>query len=203
MAVKVLLVGGGITSAATGFLLRRAAGNRVHLVLWDKARREGGRMSTSYSRSNEQCTADLGAQYFTSSPDKFSKNRWVAQRENVLFDKALIFFLYFRSIYESLLQEGLIEDMAIDKVEGRRGNWPEGTKNFVAPKGSGSIVSHFIEQSKLDQINFQHHVSSITTTPDGIEVRCKYDLRCCVCVRKIGTKQKKKEKKLFFVVQYF
>lgn len=75
MARKVLVVGSGITAAVTGALLRKQAKERISLTIWDKARGAGGRMSTSRSPGDSDCTADLGAQYITVSPENFSKHR--------------------------------------------------------------------------------------------------------------------------------
>jgi len=58
---RVLLVGGGLTSAATACLL---ADRAVSVSAWDKAGRPGGRM-TSHRRGAGQ--VDLGAQYITAT----------------------------------------------------------------------------------------------------------------------------------------
>lgn len=76
MARKVLLVGSGITAAVTGALLRKKLKDHISLTIWDKARGAGGRMSTSRSPGDAECTADLGAQYITVSPENFEKNRY-------------------------------------------------------------------------------------------------------------------------------
>ncbi|XP_013409224.1 renalase-like [Lingula anatina] len=65
---RILLVGGGLTAASTASLLRQSLGQQAELVLWDKARGAGGRMSTSRSPNDGVCTADLGAQYITATP---------------------------------------------------------------------------------------------------------------------------------------
>ena len=59
------VVGGGLTSAATCSLI--AERTAAELTVWDKARGAGGRMSTSRSSGNPDCTVDLGAQYISAS----------------------------------------------------------------------------------------------------------------------------------------
>ena len=41
----------------------------INLTIFDKARGAGGRMSTSRSPNNSECTADLGAQYISVTPE--------------------------------------------------------------------------------------------------------------------------------------
>ncbi len=65
----VSVVGGGITSAASTAFLTEKLGGRAEISVWDKARGLGGRMSTSRSNSNKECTADLGAQYISLRPE--------------------------------------------------------------------------------------------------------------------------------------
>ena len=61
-----LVIGGGITSAVTSALIAEqfnVSSNKILLNVWDKARGYGGRMATSRSPKNPQCTLDLGAQF--------------------------------------------------------------------------------------------------------------------------------------------
>ena len=62
------VVGGGITSAATAAFMKEKL-REINLTIFDKARGAGGRMSTSRSPNNSECTADLGAQYISVSPE--------------------------------------------------------------------------------------------------------------------------------------
>jgi len=88
MSLKVLLVGGGLTSSLISSLLKKAP---AALEVWDKARGAGkilcpsiyaietniltgGRMSTSRSPADGSCTADLGAQYITATPHYQTKH---------------------------------------------------------------------------------------------------------------------------------
>ena len=73
---KILVVGGGLTSAVTASLLSKSGhiASNLELVVWDKARGCGGRMSTSRMPSKPNCTADLGAQYITAIPDYARKH---------------------------------------------------------------------------------------------------------------------------------
>ena len=63
--ILFLVIGGGITSAVTSALITEQfnASNKILLNVWDKARGYGGRMATSRSPKNPQCTLDLGAQF--------------------------------------------------------------------------------------------------------------------------------------------
>ena len=76
---KVLVIGGGITSAVTTSILAEKIGQNVQLSVWDKARGAGGRMSTSRSPGNPDCTADLGAQYISAKPEYFKSHSDIYQ----------------------------------------------------------------------------------------------------------------------------
>ena len=65
----ISVIGGGITSAVSSSLLAKKCSEIAKISVWDKARGAGGRMSTSRSPENPQCTADLGAQYISSKPE--------------------------------------------------------------------------------------------------------------------------------------
>ncbi|XP_042238920.1 renalase-like isoform X2 [Homarus americanus] len=136
MMTRVLLVGGGLTSAVTGAMLRRELPH-VELVLWDKARGAGGRMSTSRSPHDSSCTADLGAQYISATPE-------YAKLHN----------LY----YEELINAEVLTPLNT-KVAGMKRS-EEGTKHYVTPRGISSIVKHFMKEANLTA-RFDHHVRSI------------------------------------------
>ncbi|KAJ1529723.1 hypothetical protein ONE63_006476 [Megalurothrips usitatus] len=148
MACKVLLVGSGITAAVTGAFLRKQASDRISLTIWDKARGAGGRMSTSRSSGDAECTADLGAQYITVLPENFESSK---------------------EIYGGLLENHVIEPMAMGAVSGLK-EFPPGTQHFVTPNGTSSLVKYFISQSAPDAIHFQHHVSSIKRNGEKLQV---------------------------------
>jgi len=77
--VYVVVVGGGLTSGATSALLSAAQNEATtkpfNVSVWDKAQGVGGRMSTSRSPSNPNCTADLGAQYITATPQYLKEHK--------------------------------------------------------------------------------------------------------------------------------
>ncbi|KAK3908420.1 Renalase [Frankliniella fusca] len=148
MGRKVLLVGSGITAALTGALLRKQAADHISLTIWDKARGAGGRMSTSRSSGDSECLADLGAQYITVLPDNFEKNR---------------------EIYRNLLEDRIIEPLALGAISGMK-DFPPGTQHFVTPNGMSSLVKYFISMSAPEATLFQHHISSITQIGEKLQV---------------------------------
>lgn len=136
MPMRVLLVGGGITAALTGALLRSKLPS-LELVLWDKARGAGGRMSTSRSQGDPNCKVDLGCQYISVVP----------QYEKI-----------HGHIFEELLGAGILKQMTCE-VSGMKA-MEEGTKHYVAPGGVSSIVKHFIAQAKINP-QFGKHVTRV------------------------------------------
>ena len=68
LKIFLIVIGGGITSAATSAFIAEKSKN-VELTIWDKARGAGGRMSTSRSSGNSECIADMGAQYISATPE--------------------------------------------------------------------------------------------------------------------------------------
>uniref|UniRef100_A0A1B6K8M7 Amine oxidase domain-containing protein n=1 Tax=Graphocephala atropunctata TaxID=36148 RepID=A0A1B6K8M7_9HEMI len=146
--MKILLVGGGITSAVTGTCLRRMFPDCT-MEMWDKARGTGGRMTTSRSPVNSSCTADLGAQYITTTEDYIKSN----------FD-----------IYGDLLSEGVLEPLKCNVI----GMRPQGNnRNFVLPKGTGFLVKNFFKKAQLNDTKFHHHVATINRENDKWIVETK------------------------------
>ena len=139
MAYKILLVGTGITSAVIASHLRNAIRKNVSLMVWDKARGIGGRMSTSRSPFDVNCTADLGAQYITLSQESYQQHK---------------------EIYESLLSEKLLEPLHC-KIEGLK-DMPDGTQHFAAPQGMNSLVKYFLDDVPVTTC-FEHRVSAISS----------------------------------------
>jgi len=140
---KILLVGSGITSSLVASLLHQKAQilgherNSVEISIWDKARGTGGRMSTSRSPLHNKCTADLGAQYISCTPQYTESHK---------------------IIYEELLQVGILEPLKQTITNAKE---PEqGTNTYVVPDGMSSLVKYFTTKSKL-QPSFEHHVSEI------------------------------------------
>ena len=53
-------------------------------------------------------------------------------------------------------------------IHGQRAN-PPGSKDFVTPNGSASIVSHFFRNSDTT-VDFEHHVTAIKNLSDRWKV---------------------------------
>ncbi|KAF4521615.1 hypothetical protein B566_EDAN006657 [Ephemera danica] len=142
MSLKVLIVGAGVTSSLIGALLKKFQ-LPCQVILWDKARGAGGRMSTSRSPSDPTCTADIGAQYITALPHYLQSHN---------------------DFYNSLLMSKVLEPLT-SRVEGMK-DFPEGTCHYVAPNGMSSIAKHFVQDSNC-HVKFNHHVSAISQNGDS------------------------------------
>ncbi|XP_071808431.1 renalase-like [Asterias amurensis] len=127
MMPRVLIAGAGATGALCANILRQNLKNKVELVVWDKARGAGGRMSTSRSPDNPQCTADLGAQYITVTPDYAKKHE---------------------SYHQELLTNGLLQPLTATIDGARDSHYEQGTVHYVTPQGVSSIVKHFLKNSE-------------------------------------------------------
>ncbi|XP_051927696.1 renalase isoform X2 [Hippocampus zosterae] len=124
---RVLVVGAGLTGSLSACLLRRELKDKnVHIVVWDKARGVGGRMSTFRPPDPSCHSADLGAQYI-------SATREYARSHH--------------SFYTELLAEGILRPLDC-AVEGLRHK--DGSTDYVAPLGMSSVVKHFLRQSGAD-----------------------------------------------------
>jgi len=134
------LVGGGLTSALTAsFLAERAP--HLELAIWDKGRGAGGRMTTARSPKNSNCTVDLGAQYISASPHHQCSHG---------------------EIYKELLSNNVLVPLDINRIDGGEAyNKGEGTKHYVAPNGTSSIVKHFFKKSGVD-VKFNRRISEVT-----------------------------------------
>ncbi|XP_035257313.1 renalase isoform X1 [Anguilla anguilla] len=143
---RVLIVGAGLTGSLCACLLRREMANKVKIVVWDKSRGAGGRMSTSRSPSNAACTADLGAQYISATP-------FYAQIH--------------QSFYEELLAHSILKPL-VAPVEGMI--MKEDLRDFVTPKGVSSIVKHYLRESAGAEVLFEHHVTRVCQKGAGWEV---------------------------------
>ena len=143
---RVLLVGGGITSAVTASLLAEAAPS-LRLTVWDKARGAGGRMSTARGRT-ARTQVDTGAQYVSSTPDMFRAHG---------------------DIYAALLESGVLAPANTSAIHGMREERlaeGEATRHFVAPDGMSSLVKHFFKLSGAE-LNFGRRVAEvIKVSPD-------------------------------------
>lgn len=150
---KVLIVGSGITSALTSYLLRqKLLTDLIHITIWDKARGPGGRMTTSRSNVVPNCKVDLGLQYITTTPDFLSNHT---------------------DIYQPLLDEKLLEPFTANIIgyKSRKKN----VTHYVTPQGSSSIVKYFLNKSNIDEICYNTFLETMSKTEstNQIEVTSK------------------------------
>ncbi|XP_072883463.1 renalase isoform X1 [Hemitrygon akajei] len=145
---RVLIIGAGLTGSLCATLLRRETMNRLHVVVWEKAKGAGGRMCTTRSPHNPNCTADLGAQYITVTPYYAEKHQ---------------------SFYEELLSHGILKPL-LSRVEGMTIK-EEGIRNYVAPQGISSIVKYYLSDS---DVLYNHHVTHINLKGGKLEVCHKF-----------------------------
>ncbi|XP_026575718.1 renalase isoform X5 [Pseudonaja textilis] len=123
---RILIVGAGLTGSLCAALLRAEFPQRLlRVVVWDKAQGAGGRMSTSRSDRDPKCTADLGGQYITRTPDNAKAHQ---------------------SFYEDLLSHGVLKPLTVP-VKGMVVK--EGADNFVTPQGSSSIAKHYLNKTQM------------------------------------------------------
>ncbi|KAI2658567.1 Renalase [Labeo rohita] len=134
---RVLIVGAGLTGSLCACLLRRKLPKKVNIVVWDKSRGAGGRMSTSRSSNDPSCTVDLGAQYITATP-------YYARIHS--------------SFYEELLAQEILKPL-VAPVEGMMLK-EEGIVNYVTPHGVSSIVKHYLKESGAEVL-YDRHVTHI------------------------------------------
>uniref|UniRef100_A0A1A8G054 Renalase, FAD-dependent amine oxidase n=1 Tax=Nothobranchius korthausae TaxID=1143690 RepID=A0A1A8G054_9TELE len=145
---RVLIVGAGLTGSLCACLLRRELQNKVQIVVWDKARGAGGRMSTSRSPDASSHSADLGAQYITATPAYACSHH---------------------SFYTELLSAGVLQPVDC-QIEGLQQK--DGSKNYVTPRGISSVVKHFLSDSGAD-LFLEHHVTGLYQRGASWEVRRK------------------------------
>lgn len=134
--MKVLLIGCGLTSTITAFLLRTRIPN-IHLTLWEKARGPGGR--TSVRRGPNDTFVDLGAQFITTDSSTLSK---------------------YSEIYENLISTKTLTLMNC-KIEGLSES--NGKQHFIAPNGTNSLVKYFLNHANIDCTKFETRVNAITS----------------------------------------
>ncbi|CAJ1081320.1 renalase isoform X2 [Xyrichtys novacula] len=145
---RVLIVGAGLTGSLCACLLRRELQNKVQIVVWDKARGAGGRMTTTRPPDSSCSSADLGAQYVTATAA-------YAQSHH--------------SFYSELLSSGVLQPLD-SLIEGLRHK--EGNKDYMTPLGMGSLVKHFLSESGAD-VFFEHHVTGLFLRGASWEVQRK------------------------------
>ncbi|XP_075072498.1 renalase isoform X2 [Mixophyes fleayi] len=142
---RILIVGAGLTGSLCAHLLRKELANKLQLVVWDKARGAGGRMSTSRSPSDPNCTVDLGAQYITVTPE---------------------YALMHKTFHDELVANGICKPLSV-AVEGMV--MKDGSYNLVTPRGVSSIVKYYLNQSGAD-VFYERHVTQINLRDGRWEV---------------------------------
>lgn len=135
--MKVLLVGCGLTSSITAYLLRTRIPN-INLTLWDKARGPGGR--TSVRRGQNGTFIDLGAQFITTDQSTLLK---------------------YSELYDQLISTKTIMQMDC-KVEGMSELF--GNEHFIVPNGTNSLVKYFLNITNVNCIKYERKVCTITPT---------------------------------------
>ncbi|XP_049916448.1 renalase isoform X1 [Epinephelus moara] len=145
---RVLIVGAGLTGSLCACLLRRELQNKVQIVVWDKARGSGGRMSTTRPSDPSAHFADLGAQYITATT-AYAKSH--------------------HSLYSELLSAGVLKPLNA-QIEGLKHK--DGSKDYMTPLGMSSIVKHFLSESGAD-LFFECHVTGLYRRGASWEVQRK------------------------------
>lgn len=135
--MKILIIGCGLTSSITAYLLRIHIPN-VHLTIWDKAKGPGGR--TSVRRGPNGTFVDLGAQFISTDTPTLSK---------------------YSEIYQQLMSTNTLMPMKC-KIDGLFNS--NDKQHFVAPNGANSIVKHFLNEANIDCTKFEKKVCAITQT---------------------------------------
>ncbi|XP_018021157.1 renalase isoform X2 [Hyalella azteca] len=121
--MRVCIVGGGLTGAIAASLLRSSL-PALHIELWDKASRFGGRMCTKRKPSEPRVSGvDVGAQYISSTPEYYAAHK---------------------SYYSDLVARGVLQPMTCRITDDRH---PPDTRHFVAPNGMSSVVQHFVDKA--------------------------------------------------------
>ncbi|XP_041671094.1 renalase [Cheilinus undulatus] len=145
---RVLIVGAGLTGSLCACLLRRELQSQVEIVVWDKARGAGGRMTTSRPPDSSCSSADLGAQYVTATA-AYAKSH--------------------HSFYSELLSSGVLQPLD-SPIEGLRHK--DGSRDYMTPLGMGSLVKHFLSESGAN-LFFEHHVTGLFLRGASWEVQRK------------------------------
>lgn len=134
--MRVLLIGCGLTSSITAFLLRTRIPD-IHLTIWEKARGPGGR--TSVRRGPNGTFVDLGAQFITTDSSMLSK---------------------YSEIYDNLISSKTLTPMNC-KIEGLSES--NDKQHFITPNGTNSLVKYFINNANIDCTKFETRVCAITS----------------------------------------
>ena len=173
---ELLIVGAGLTGSLTTNLLSRAVSSNkppgpagVSILVWDKARGAGGRMSTHRHPTEPSLYADMGAQYIS----RFQSRS----------DRGAEFEKMKEKFYDELLASQVLAPLS-GTIEGERKDLTKAVVgNYVAPQGINSVVKHFLNNSK-SQVNFQHQLATVDldrstqppkvvcTATNGTTVKC-------------------------------
>jgi len=135
--MRVVLIGAGISSSLISLLLRRQFGPQLKLVVYDKGRAIGGRMTTTFdNETNPHCSVDTGAQYLT-----MSKSNGVTKK-----------------FFQQLIDDQVIELLNKENTIGLRENAEK--IDYTAPRGISSVVRYFFEQAAVE-MNLSKHITEI------------------------------------------
>eukprot|EP00656_Telonema_subtile_P031598 TRINITY_DN34570_c0_g1_i1.p1 TRINITY_DN34570_c0_g1~~TRINITY_DN34570_c0_g1_i1.p1 ORF type:complete len:373 (+),score=89.25 TRINITY_DN34570_c0_g1_i1:112-1230(+) len=150
---RVLVIGAGITGAATTALLTSSFSG-VAVTVWEQALVVGGRMASTHADCDPRMHADLGAQYISAGAGGGNHSQLLA--------------------YDRLVQRSLLAPFK-DTIIGARG--PKDQGHFVAPAGLGSICQALLSSARTDlgrQVtSLEHQASPVpawrATCADGVE----------------------------------
>ncbi|GFU26979.1 renalase [Nephila pilipes] len=137
---KILIIGGGLTGSITASLIKHEA--FVDIEVWERMDQIGGRCQTYNSSIIPRCSADCGAQYVNVS---------------------LEFIRSQAKFYDELLEKNLLVPHG-QKIENFR-KLSESKTTFVAPRGTGSLVHHFLDKADCE-LHLNHEVVEINLTED-------------------------------------
>eukprot|EP01036_Dinobryon_divergens_P045200 gene45200-60369_t len=119
---RILIVGGGVTGAATYHFLSALLPHVLYTV-WEKETVIGGRMHSNIQRGmagSPHC--DMGAQYLTSDAS----------------------ITDFEAVYQRLLNENIVKPLKLGSVSGMRPDQLN-KRHLVAVNGLGSVVSELLK----------------------------------------------------------
>lgn len=176
---ELLIVGAGLTGSLTANLLSRVLTTRVStssipgvsVLVWDKARGAGGRMSTHRHPTEPSLFVDMGAQYISRFQSGSERGAEFERMKEKLYDELLANQVL---VPLSGTIEGERKDLARTVLE-----------NYVAPHGINSVVKHFLNNSKA-QVTFQQQLETVDldrstqppkvvcTSTSGATVKCDW-----------------------------
>ncbi|CAF1388099.1 unnamed protein product [Didymodactylos carnosus] len=143
--MKVLIVGSGITGAIVSYLLRQHYAKRIQLIVYDKGRDIGGRMSTSRSLFDSNCFCDTGAQYLTMSNHSPAKK-----------------------YFQQLIDAKIIKVLDATNVIGMHQR--EDKQDYVVSDGISTIVRYYFDQAEMDNIFNSKTINEINVNENNIQI---------------------------------